>query len=106
MYIMQRYYRKDCTNASGFYTKNISIISSDLANICIVDNSPAACRLYPENVIPITTWLGDNNDTALLDLLPFLDALRFTSDLRSITKKTRFGHSLEANGTCTSQYLF
>lgn len=37
-----------------------------------------------ENGIPIDTWIDDPNDEALLDLLPFLDALRFTEDVRSV----------------------
>jgi len=37
-----------------------------------------------ENGIPIEGWLSDPNDEALLDLLPFLDALRFTEDVRSV----------------------
>jgi TFIIF-interacting CTD phosphatase-like protein len=37
-----------------------------------------------ENGIPITTWIDNPDDEALLDLLPFLDALRFTKDVRSV----------------------
>lgn len=37
-----------------------------------------------ENGIPIDSWINDPNDEALLDLLPFLDALRFTEDVRSV----------------------
>jgi TFIIF-interacting CTD phosphatase-like protein len=37
-----------------------------------------------ENGIAIEGWINDPHDEALLDLLPFLDALRFTEDVRSI----------------------
>lgn len=37
-----------------------------------------------ENAIPIKSWFSDPTDTCLLNILPFLDALRFTSDVRSI----------------------
>ena len=37
-----------------------------------------------ENGIAIEGWINDPRDEALLDLLPFLDALRFTEDVRSI----------------------
>ena len=40
--------------------------------------------MHAENGIPIDTWTSDRNDESLLDLLPFLDALRFTRDVRSI----------------------
>ena len=36
------------------------------------------------NGIPIEGWTQDPNDEALLDLLPVLDSLRFTSDVRHV----------------------
>ena len=36
------------------------------------------------NGIPIEGWINDPNDEALLDLLPMLDSLRFTNDVRNI----------------------
>jgi len=34
-------------------------------------------KLFEYNAIPITPWFSDFHDTALLDLLRMLDALRF-----------------------------
>ncbi|KAF0991576.1 hypothetical protein HZS_3991 [Henneguya salminicola] len=60
-----------------------------------------------ENVVPIDSWLGDNNDTGLLDILPFLDALRFTSDIRSITRNTKFKEIFNHNkGIYSTEYFF
>ena len=42
--------------------------------------------LPPENAIPITTWISQSDDDELLSLLPFLDALRWTKDVRSILR--------------------
>jgi TFIIF-interacting CTD phosphatase-like protein len=81
---------------SGVYQHSIttltlrSVIDSDLSQVLIVDNSPIAyshnignnvASFIPyhmtENAVPISDFLGeDANDKALLDLLPFLDALR------------------------------
>lgn len=36
------------------------------------------------NGIPIEGWINDPNDEALLDLLPMLDSLRFTNDVRHV----------------------
>ena len=44
---------------------------------------------YLDNAIPIKSWFSDPSDTALLDLLPVLDALRFVSDVRSILNRNR-----------------
>lgn len=41
-------------------------------------------KLCVDNGILIDGWVEDKRDTALLDLLPFLDALRFVDDVRSI----------------------
>ena len=42
-----------------------------------------------DNAIPIKSWFNDPSDTALLNLLPVLDALRFVSDVRSILSRNR-----------------
>lgn len=39
---------------------------------------------YAANGIPIEGWTHDPHDEALLDLLPILDSLRFTSDVRRV----------------------
>lgn len=44
-----------------------------------------------DNGIPISSWIESPNDESLLDLLPLLDALRFTSDVRSILRLQQFG---------------
>lgn len=40
--------------------------------------------VFADNAIAIKSWFADPSDTALLNLLPMLDALRFVSDVRSI----------------------
>uniref|UniRef100_A0A8R1ILB6 FCP1 homology domain-containing protein n=1 Tax=Caenorhabditis japonica TaxID=281687 RepID=A0A8R1ILB6_CAEJA len=57
-------------------------------------NGPKLTVLYTfgvpfrtNNAIPIASWFSDPNDTCLLNLLPFLDALRFTSDVRSVLSR-------------------
>ncbi|VDP81022.1 unnamed protein product [Echinostoma caproni] len=43
--------------------------------------------LSTDNAIPIRSWFSDAHDTALLCLLPILDALRFVSDVRSVLSR-------------------
>ena len=50
--------------------------------------------LTADNAIPIKSWFSDPHDTALLDLLPLLDALRFTNDVRSVLSRNLHAHSL------------
>ncbi|CAF1071580.1 unnamed protein product, partial [Adineta ricciae] len=72
--------------------KNLSAINSDLSRIFILDNSPVAYRCCPLNAIPIKSWFSDPTDTCLLSLLPFLDALRFCQDVRSVLSRNLHLH--------------
>ncbi|KAF9432733.1 Nuclear envelope morphology protein 1 [Entomortierella beljakovae] len=80
----RRYFRQACLYRNGSYLKDLSLINQDLSTVCLLDNSPVSYSLNRENGIPISSWIDDPNDEALLDLLPFLDALRFTEDVRSV----------------------
>lgn len=92
--LRRRYYRQHCTLDFGSYTKDLSAICADLSSVFILDNSPGAYRSYPDNAIPIKSWFNDPTDTALLNLLPVLDALRFVSDVRSVLSRNREAHRL------------
>ena len=65
-----------------------------LFQIFIIDNSPGAYRCFPNNAIPIKSWFSDPLDTSLLALLPMLDALRFTNDVRTILSRNLQLHHL------------
>lgn len=85
--LKQRFYRQDCVLENGSYSKDLSIVTEDLSSVFIIDNSPGAYRGYPDNAIPIVSWYCDAHDTALLNLLPMLDALRFVGDVRSVLRR-------------------
>jgi CTD nuclear envelope phosphatase 1 len=87
-------FRQHCTMDMYGYTKDLTVILPDLSNIFILDNSPGAYRSNPDNAIPIKSWFYDPHDTALLNLLPALDALRFTNDVRSVLSRNLHIHSL------------
>jgi len=80
----KRYFRESCQFRNGIYMKDLQIIEKDLSKICLVDNSSFSYEINKENGIPIETWINDPKDRELLNLLPFLDALRFVEDVRSI----------------------
>ncbi|KAF9953488.1 Nuclear envelope morphology protein 1 [Mortierella alpina] len=80
----RRYFRQACYFSNGSYLKDLTVIDPDLSSVCLLDNSPLSYSLNRENGIPIDSWIDNPNDEALLDLLPFLDALRFTEDVRSV----------------------
>jgi CTD nuclear envelope phosphatase 1 len=66
------------------YTKPLENIHSDLSSILLLDNSPVSFLASPNNGLPIESWLDDQRDERLLELLPFLDALSRVADVRSI----------------------
>ncbi|KAH8305452.1 hypothetical protein KR018_006012 [Drosophila ironensis] len=90
--LRRRYYRQHCKLVHGSHTKDLSFICSDLKRIFIIDNSPKAVSGCPNNAIPIISWYSDPMDTALLMLLPLLDALRFTKDVRSVLSRNQQRH--------------
>ncbi|XP_039296977.1 CTD nuclear envelope phosphatase 1 homolog isoform X2 [Nilaparvata lugens] len=93
--LRRRYYRQHCTpDDLGSYTKDLSAVTPDLTSVFILDNSPGAYRSYPDNAIPIKSWFNDPMDTALLNLLPVLDALRFAQDVRSVLSRNLHLHRL------------
>ncbi|TPX59178.1 hypothetical protein PhCBS80983_g02645 [Powellomyces hirtus] len=80
----ERYFRQSCMYHNGLYVKDLSIIEPDLSRVCLIDNSPISYQKNEDNGIPIETWQTDTTDEALLDMLPFLDALRYVEDVRHI----------------------
>ncbi|KDQ28926.1 hypothetical protein PLEOSDRAFT_1063653 [Pleurotus ostreatus PC15] len=81
----RRLFRDSCTQLpSGTYTKDLAVVEQDLSNVCLIDNSPISYRINEANGIPIEGWTNDPADEALLDLLPVLDSLRFTNDVRRV----------------------
>ena len=107
-HISKRLYRNDCTLRDGVgYIKDLTAVlrdqqqqqqqqqhqSPDLAKISldnalreliIVDNSPVSYAMNVDNAIQVEGWINDPTDTDLLNLLPLLEALRFTTDVRNI----------------------
>ncbi|ODV96868.1 hypothetical protein PACTADRAFT_39618 [Pachysolen tannophilus NRRL Y-2460] len=84
----RRYYRNHCKWEQGVgYIKDLSILTEmklDPSKIIIIDNSPISYSLNRENGIMIEGWINDPNDLELMNLLPLLNSLRFTSDVRAI----------------------
>ena len=61
------------------------------------------------NGIPIEGWTQDPNDEALLDLLPVLDSLRFTGDVRHVLGLRGFWaflHALQINTHSNNAFDF
>ncbi len=53
----------------------------------MIDLTSPSLSSLADNAIPIRSWFSDPHDTALLCLLPVLDALRFVKDVRSVLSR-------------------
>ncbi|KAG7837133.1 hypothetical protein KL943_001172 [Ogataea angusta] len=58
--------------------------ATDLSRVIIIDNSPISYSFHKKNGIMIEGWINDPDDSELMNLLPLLNSLRFTSDVRNI----------------------
>ena len=58
-----------------------------MTDIIIVDNSPVAYKLQPENAMPILSWYDDPNDRQLLRIANILERLAYEPDVRKIIRK-------------------
>ncbi|GAA5846654.1 hypothetical protein JCM11251_005958, partial [Rhodosporidiobolus azoricus] len=88
-----RLFRADCLAHNGSYVKDLAVVDRDLSRVCLVDNSPASYAVNQANGIPIEGWINDPTDECLLDLLPMLDSLRFTNDVRRVLGLRGFGRT-------------
>ncbi|XP_001361525.3 CTD nuclear envelope phosphatase 1 [Drosophila pseudoobscura] len=90
--LQRRFYRQHCRSNTSIVSKDLTLVNRDLSRTLIIDNTPNAYRDFPHNAIPIKSFIYDPSDTELLKLLPFLDALRFTKDVRSILRRRVENH--------------
>ncbi|CAI8042338.1 Carboxy-terminal domain RNA polymerase II polypeptide A small phosphatase 2 [Geodia barretti] len=55
--------------------QDLSRLGRDIRKVVIIDNSPQSYIFHPDNAVPVTSWFDDPNDSELLDLIPFFEAL-------------------------------
>ena len=77
-----RLYRDHCTFINGIYIKDLKKCNRSLKDLIIVDNSPIAYTFDSDNGLPIKTWIEDPDDKELMKLLPILEFLSKTKDVR------------------------
>lgn len=84
-YFSKRYYRNHCTlrDREG-YIKDLSTVDPNINKLIIIDNSPISYALHENNAILVEGWINDDSDQDLLNLLPLLEALKYTNDVRPL----------------------
>jgi len=79
-----RLYREHCVFTSGCYVKDISKLGRPLNQTLIVDNSPLSYALQPENAVPISSFISDDNDRELEKTLKVVQGARQLPDVRNL----------------------
>ena len=59
----------------GQMIKDLSYLNRDLKNIIVIEKDLESVKYHPDNVVIIPEFTGDDNDRALVELLPFLEHL-------------------------------
>ena len=83
-YCQYRLYRQDCHQIEGSYVKDLNDINRDIDKCIILDNSPIAYCLNPENAIPIRSWYSDKEDEELNNLIPILVQLSKSKSIKKV----------------------
>jgi len=68
--VAHRLYREGCTEIAGGHFKDLRRLGRPLKDVVLVDNSPLAPGLAPDNGLLVTSWYGD--DQKDVELLPLM----------------------------------
>ncbi|PAA73755.1 hypothetical protein BOX15_Mlig013551g1 [Macrostomum lignano] len=70
-----RLFRESCVLHCDNFVKDLAQLGRPVDRCVIIDNSPASYMFNTENAIRVHTWVGDQADTELRDLLPYMERL-------------------------------
>ena len=87
-------YREQCTLDNMIYIKDLKKLGRDLKDIIILDNTPISYKLNKENGIPISSFIDDDNDRELYDIIQILDFLSYVDDVRYFIPKFIIGDEI------------
>jgi Dullard-like phosphatase family protein len=81
-----RLFRDHCKQIEGSFVKDLENIGRDLKKTIIIDNSPIAYCLHPNNGLPIKSFYDDIDDRELLNIMPILEYLADVDDVQVAIK--------------------
>ena len=85
--VSHRFFKNNCTQLSGILGKDLSILNRPLNKILLIDDVASSGALQPGNIIRITPWSGEEDDSCLIDeLLPLLVSVSCAQDLPTACK--------------------
>lgn len=90
--ITHRLYRDHCVTWHGRLVKDLSCLGRSLRKVVLIDvtttqDSADNFKFQPTNGVKIERFQGDMEDSALLDLLPLVEKLKHSADVRGVLEK-------------------
>jgi len=85
-FVSYRLYRDATQYKKGAHVRSIAALNRDPAKVIFLAALPSAVCSPPENALRVAPWELQAEDTALLDLLPFLESMvrRNAPDTRAV----------------------
>lgn len=83
----QRYHWEERTYYWLKDLKKVKKAGYPLERVLVLDDTPAKLERHYGNLLRLPPFMGEMEDTALRDVLPFLDTLRTVENLRKIEKR-------------------
>jgi Dullard-like phosphatase family protein len=74
-YVHHMLCRENTKYVNGKYVKDLSYLNRDLRHVVILDTNPDSYSHQPLNAVPVKPWRDDADDTELIDLVPFIEAI-------------------------------
>lgn len=74
--------REHCALTDQLYLKDLSLLGRPLERVVCVDDHVGACMLQPDNLVPVSPFLGEPGDHELAHVLSVLHRLRDADDVR------------------------
>jgi RNA polymerase II subunit A small phosphatase-like protein len=76
------------------FVKDLSKLGRPMKDVIIVDNSPIAFMLQPENAIPILSWYDNMGDRELPRVATLLEKLAYEDDVRKVLRKLNVNNEI------------
>mmetsp|Transcript_20985 Transcript_20985/g.40838 ORF Transcript_20985/g.40838 Transcript_20985/m.40838 type:complete len:363 (-) Transcript_20985:267-1355(-) len=82
--LTRRLYQQHCAIGPTGFIKDLRHLGCPLSRTLLVDNSPVTYAAQPESAVPISSWLGDASDRAILELIALLRQASTLQDVRPL----------------------
>jgi len=79
--ISHRLFRDSCTEISGKFVKDLSLLGRDLKRVITLDDNPNAYKFHPQNLILVNSFVDNLYDRELESVISFFKFAEIYEDL-------------------------